>query len=135
MSSKNTTRARVDIFDSEVEGARTFLKFRHRGNKLQTRTPVNVRKRQRTPESSRVCPQDQQHQKHYLCGKSEGRCSREVIGKSILRDALALMVFVKGNESIAAGDSVERELQIIIKPDAAIRYDVRVAEYNYFSVT
>src|ERR1041384_1223662 len=89
-----------------------------------------MRKRQRASEPSRVGPENEQDHQHDLRRECQHRRPGKVTGESILRNTLALVIFVESYQSSASGKSVDGELQIVVQLDATIRDDVRIAKHD-----
>ena len=56
--------------------------------------------------------------------------AREIDSKGVSTDAVALMVFIKRDQSLMRSNGIDRELQVVACPNAAIRDEVRIAEQN-----
>src|SRR5215210_2671429 len=52
------------------------------------------------------------------------------MSKSILRDAPALMIFIESDETFSTRQSIDRELQVVVQPDATVRDNVRIAQHD-----
>src|ERR1041384_6636042 len=87
-----------------------------------------MRRRQGARESAPARADYCDDEEHNLTAEREDGCAGEVGGEFVLGRGAALMIFVEGDEAVASGDEVERELQIICALDAVVGDDEGIAQ-------
>ena len=110
-------RARVDVLHSEAVRARPLLELGHRGDELQLRAAVNVRRGERAREPPPARPQQRQRDGPRLREHPEhGRPREEGERAAPAPAARALMILVERDEAVGyPADDVDGELQFVAR--------------------
>src|SRR5215213_7169417 len=131
VASERAARARVDVFEREVVGARALLNLRHRGDELKLRAAVNARRGQCAREATPARPYERERDERALREEPDDGRAAEVRERFVAAAAVALMELVEEDAPAPARDEVDGEEEVVGAVYPRVRDDVRVAQHGH----